>query len=491
MSKPHTFKGLEGEIESIPTRRLSKEVCQKYRYQVGEWKGERVHIAPFFSEGQQVGQKLRFKGKKFMCLGNAARGGFFGQHLWDGGRWVVVTEGELDAMSICQVFGLSWPVVSLPNGVAGSEDVFKRNVEWLEKFEQVKICFDNDSPGREAAQRCAQTLSPGRAQVMTLPLNDASDMLQAGRVKELTSAVFSAATWRPDGIVPGDTLWEYLVNEESIPAIPLPWDGLQKKTGGLRKGELWTLCAGTGVGKTQVARELIYHLLTVTEVKIGVISLEESLKETCFGLMSLHANLPHWDAEKLSEEELRPSFDATVGSGRIYLYDHFGSFDDTGNLMNRIRYMAKALAVDWIVFDHITIALSGSQDEKSGGERKAIDVLMTSLRSLVSELGIGMIVISHLSRQQGRSAEEGGQVGLHALRGSHSIAQLSNIVVALERNLQGDADANNTTTIRVLKNRYNGRTGLAGVLVWDDDTGRLNEGDIAAEGGDADEPAPF
>ena len=415
MTAPNTFQGLSGEVEALPTRKLRTEVCEKFRYQVGTWRGDRVHIAPFFSGGKQVGQKLRFKDKKFMCLGEAASGGFWGQHLWGGGRWVVITEGELDAMSVCQAFGMTWPVVSLPNGVAGAEDVFKRNVEWLEKFEAVKICFDNDQKGREAAQRCAQTLSPGRAEIVELPLKDASDMVQAGRVKELTSAVFNAATWRPDGIVPGDTLWDYLVNEESIPAIPLPWDGLQRKTGGLRKGELWTLCAGTGVGKTQVARELIYHLLTITEVKIGVISLEESLKEACYGLMALHANLPHWDAEKLPDEELRPSYDATVGSGRIYLYDHFGSFDDTGNLMNRIRYMAKALAVDWVVFDHITIALSGSQDEKGGGERKAIDVLMTSLRSLVSELGIGMIVISHLSRQPGRSAEEGGRVGLHAL----------------------------------------------------------------------------
>ena len=493
MPTPHTFKGLHGEIQALPTRKLRLEVCEKFKYQVGEWREERVHIAPFFSEGKEVGQKLRLKDKKFMCLGEATKGGFWGQHLWGGGKWVVITEGELDAMSVCQAFGLSWPAVSLPNGAAGAEQVFKRNLEWLEKFEDVKICFDNDDAGRSAAQKCAQILSPGRAQIVTLPLKDASDMVQAGRIKELTSAIFAAAAWRPDGIVPGDTLWEYLVDEESVPAIPLPWEGLQRKTGGLRKGELWTLCAGTGVGKTQVARELIYHLLTVTEVKIGIISLEESLKESCFGLMALHANLPHWAAEKLSEEELRPSYDATVGSGRVYLYDHFGSFDDTSNLMNRIRYMAKALKTDWVVFDHITIALSGAQDEKSGGERKAIDVLMTALRSLVSELGIGMIVISHLSRQQGRPAEEGGQVGLHALRGSHSIAQLSNLVIALERNLQGDDDDDtNTTTLRVLKNRHNGRTGRAGVLVWDDATGRLNEGDTEEyRGGNINEPAPF
>ena len=147
MTAPNTFQGLSGEVEALPTRKLRTEVCEKFRYQVGTWRGDRVHIAPFFSGGKQVGQKLRFKDKKFMCLGEAASGGFWGQHLWGGGRWVVITEGELDAMSVCQAFGMTWPVVSLPNGVAGAEDVFKRNVEWLEKFEAVKICFDNDQKG--------------------------------------------------------------------------------------------------------------------------------------------------------------------------------------------------------------------------------------------------------------------------------------------------------------------------------------------------------
>ena len=83
-------------------------------------------------------------------------------------------------------------------------------------------------------------------------------------------------------------------------------------------------------------------------------------------------------------------------------------------------------------------------------------------------------------------------MGLHALRGSHSIAQLSNMVIALERNLQGDDDDTNTTTLRVLKNRHNGRTGRAGLLVWDDATGRLNEGDAEEDRGNiSNEPAPF
>ena len=466
------FSGLSGEPQALLSRNIPQEICQKYSYQIGSWRDEKVHIAPFYYEGRQVGQKLRFKDKRFQVLGKVTDR-FFGQHLFGGGKWVVVTEGEIDAMSVATIFR-GWPAVSLPCGAQGAEGVFKAQIEWLESFDTVKICFDQDEQGQAAAIKCAQVLSPGKAQIVSLPLKDASDMIQANRAKELSSGIFNAAVWRPDGIVPGDTLWEYLTQEDSVAAIPLPWEGLQHKTGGLRSGELWTLCAGTGAGKTQLTRELVYHLLQCTEINIGIVSLEESMRETAYGLMSLHAEIPHWDMTSLSAEELEPHYKATIGCGRVFLFDHFGSFDDPTHLQNKIRYMASHLKCKWIIFDHLTLALSGTE-EKGSSERKSIDVLLTSLRQLIAELGIGMICVSHLSRHSGRPAEAGGEISLNMLRGSHSIGQLSNICIALERNISGDNDDANQTTCRILKNRWNGRCGPSSVLGWDESTGRLTE----------------
>jgi twinkle protein len=109
----------------------------------------------------------------------------------------------------------------------------------------------------------------------------------------------------------------------------------------------------------------------------------------------------------------------------------------------------------------------------SHDERKLIDLTMTKLRSFVEETGIGMILISHLKRPQNdKGHEDGAQVSLGHLRGSHSIVQLSDMVIALERNLSaGDS----TSNIRVLKNRFNGKTGPAGAVSFDGDTGRMIE----------------
>ena len=75
-----------------------------------------------------------------------------------------------------------------------------------------------------------------------------------------------------------------------------------------------------------------------------------------------------------------------------------------------------------------------------------------------------------------RGHEEGREVSLSHLRGSQSIAHLSDSVIALERNQQADnLEESHTTRLRVLKSRYTGDVGLAAHLLYDQNTGRLSE----------------
>ena len=133
--------------------------------------------------------------------------------------------------------------------------------------------------------------------------------------------------------------------------------------------------------------------------------------------------------------------------------------------------MAKALDCKWIMLDHLSIVVSSMEE---GDERKMIDRAMTLLRTLVQETGIGLIVVSHLRRPEGKGHEEGAHTSLSQLRGSHSIAQLSDIVIGLERNQQAE-DNSDETTVRVLKNRFSGETGPTGSLFYNKQTGRLTE----------------
>jgi twinkle protein len=61
---------------------------------------------------------------------------------------------------------------------------------------------------------------------------------------------------------------------------------------------------------------------------------------------------------------------------------------------------------------------------------------MTKLRSLAEETGVGIIAIVHLKRAKDKTFNEGSQISLNDLRGSASLEQLSDNVIALERDQQ-------------------------------------------------------
>lgn len=466
----------EGLYQSLPKRHLQEITLSKFGYTVGSYLGSPVHIAPYYDRsGQLVAQHLRFPDKDFKWLGNPRGVQLFGQHLWrdTGGKMLVITEGEIDAMSVSQAQDNRYPVVSIPSGAKGAAKAIKDNLEFVESYDRVVFAFDNDEAGRQAAQECALLLSPGKARICTFPLKDASDMLQAGRVKEIITCIWEAKQWRPDGLIAGKDLWEDLIAPPAN-GYETPYPLLNNMIHGVRKGELYLFTAGSGIGKSTMVNEIGYHFLMEHGLSIGVIALEESRKRTAERYVGMTLNRPiHIDRDGIEEAEIREAFDKTINNDRFWLYDHFGS-TDLDNLMAKIRHMIVAFGVDFVILDHISIVVSGL-DDIAESERKLIDKLMTRLRTLIEETGAGVLAVVHLKRPDGgKSYNEGRQVSLTDLRGSGALEQLSDVVIAIERNQQSeDGEEQNRSLVRVLKNRPVGTVGECDTLEYNPDTGRL------------------
>lgn len=465
---------MTGDVAAIPDRGISWQTCDDYN--VMQTKGK--HIYPYFDKDRKyVAQKIRdVETKDFAVKGQWGDAVLFGSQLFPkGGKYVTLVEGELDALAAYQMTGSKWPVVSIRNGAQGALKDAKANYDYLNSFENIVVCFDNDEPGRKAAGEVAE-LFGSKAKVFkhTGDLKDACDYLKGGKTEAFVNLWWKAETYVPDGIVAASSLWELVNTPEPKAEAFYPWEGLNEKLHGLRPAELVMVTAGSGLGKSQFLREILYHLLRTTEWNIGGMFLEESVRKTARSIMSLHANKKlHIPDTLASEEELKEAFDATLGTNRIYLFDHFGS-TSADNIINRIRYLAKACDCRVIFVDHISIIISGADN---GDERKAIDNLMTRLRTLVQELEITLIAVSHLKRPNGNSGHEDGEaVSLSQLRGSGAIAQLSDAVITLTRNsMAEDPTIRHKTKVAIAKNRYTGDTGPACSLMYDLDTGRMNE----------------
>jgi twinkle protein len=460
---------LEGEYQALGKRGITADTCRKFSYKVGVNKsGKTVQIAEYIRDGKVVAQKLRTADKKFSVVGDGKHMPLFGQHLWrDGGKRLVITEGEIDAMSMCQVQDNRWPVVSVPAGAQSAVKAIAREIEFVTSFDIIVLCFDMDEPGREAALEVAEMLPPGRTRIMTLPLKDANEMLVAGRAKELIGAMWEAKTYRPAGVVG----IEDVIDEACEPPVvgrPWPWESLTDATYGRRYGEMYGFGGGTGCGKSTLFKQIAAHILENETTPVGMLMLEEAVAHTAVTLagMSIGQRL-HVPGEEPDKAVVRKAL--TKLEGRAYFFDTRRDSYDFDTVVAKITYMARALGCRDIFLDHLTAIASQIDDD----ERKAIDKIMAKLATLAEQLNITLYYVSHLTTPDGKPHEEGGRVLERHFRGSRSIAFWSDFLFAIERDKQ---DPDGVTTFRVLKDRYTGdANGLTFGLAYNRTTGRLDE----------------
>lgn len=462
------------DYQDIAARGISASVCRSHGYGIGVVNGQVVQVANYRNgTGEVVGQKVKAKGKKFTVRGDLKSAGLWQQHRWEsGGKHLLITEGETDCLAWQSVSGDRYAAVSIPNGAAGAEKAIRQNIEFVESFGRVVLCFDNDEAGRAAADAVSNVLTPGKCAVMSLPegCNDICDAVSRGKGSELTQAFWRASPKRPDGIVAGQDLVDALMNPPAL-GISYPWQGLTEKLGGIRPKELVTITAGTGVGKSLMAGLIATHLVK-QDVKIGYISLEESLTRTTERLVAAEMQMPlHVSREGVDPEEIKRCW-YDIFDGKVVVYNHFGSVD-ADSLLQRVRYMRIAEGVDYVIVDHLSILVSGWGD---GDERRLIDNVMTALRSICEQTGVGMFLISHLRAPTGgeKSHEEGGRPKINQLRGSKAISQLSDAVIAIQRD-QLCEEHSNRSTVWVLKNRHLGIVGEACTLDYCPEKGTMNE----------------
>ena len=456
----------KGSAERLQKRNISEKTCQFFRIFRD---GNTLRFPYFTGDGVLQGFKLKNKKKEFYYEGTATDT-LFAQHLFpSSGKRIVVFEGELDAASGYEAMS-GWPMVSLPHGAASAKKDIQKQIPLFQGYEEIVLFFDNDDAGRKATEEAATVLPVGKVKIARLDkYKDASDALQANDAEAIRKAIWNAEQYRPDGIVEGKSL-QTLVTTPLPPADhDYPFKCLQDKLHGIRYQELTTITSGSGQGKSTFCRQLAVNLLTQGE-RVGYLALEESNRRTALGLMSTAVGKSLHIGEH-DQSELEEHFRNTIANWHLYLFDGFGSFDPS-IIYNRIEYLASGLECRIIFVDHLSILLSGLD----GDERRMLDQTMTRLRSLVERTGISLFLVSHLRRTSNdrTSHEEGGKVSLSQLRGSAGIAQLSDQVIALERNQQSETERD-ITTLRIVKNRYSGETGYAGKIKFDLNTSRFTE----------------
>jgi len=459
-------------------RSIFKQVAEHYGVKVSyDLEGViDTHYYPYCIKDAIVGYKVRKLPKSFTSIGKVG-GGLFGQQNYNGGKRLVITEGELDAMAVqsawYQKYKTFYPVVSLRSASSVKDLIELR--DWVRNFEEVILWLDKDEAGDVALKEAARIIGYDKIKVVRTSEKDACD-LWIKEPDKVLKAIYDATTYTPAGILTKDQLWSQLEKYNEIESVPYPpfMDGLNEKLKGMRFGEITLWTSGTGSGKSTLLREIAVHLLQTTPDKVGIVSLEESPAETARKMAGMGINRNPAN-EEIPLEELKVGYDNLFGDDRVLVLDHQGSISD-GSIMDFLEYMCLSGA-KYIFVDHITILASEGAEGLTGNE--AIDLIMNQLLRLVKKHNVWVGLISHLRKtdNKGKSFEEGKLPSMDDIRGSGSIKQISMDVIAFARNVgSDDIVERNTIKTKVLKCRYTGLTGGSGSLLYNFETGRLTKG---------------
>ena len=483
-SKPKREFEMMGTASAIKDRRISESIVKKFGVTVETNGADNVdlvplskHHYPYFDKdsGNPVGTKVRsLPSKTFHTTGTLENTMLFGQQIWrEGGKYVTITEGELDAMAVSEMFDGKWPCVSIKTGSAGALKDVKAALEWLETFENVIICFDSDDAGKQAVDSILPLFSHDKAKVVSLPLKDAGDMLKAGKIKEFISCWWDAKPYRPVGVVSfGDEeCWDAFVKRGTEEIIPLPdaYGSLNAMmNGGLAAGEVTVIGALTSIGKTTMVFNLLYDMVLQNSKKIGAVLLESDLGETIEKIVSLHSgeNISLVPNETRDNSVYRDFYDDFKSKANVHILKHLG-FSDVDALFSKMRWMAVGDDCDVIILDPLHAAVRSNENGQ-------IDEFMDRCLKLAKETGVSIIIVSHMRKPNVKDPHD---VNEYDMKGSGSINQIAFNTILLSRDKMSDDEyTRNSTKVQLVKCRRTGRTGHAGWLYYEQDTGRMVSG---------------
>ena len=480
-----------GEFYSLPDRKLRAETLEKYKVRAEkDEQGEIIkHHYPYHNKkGEMVGIKTRLVAhKRFFGSGNTAKDNqLFGQSLFrPGGKFVTICEGELDAMAAYEMFGSKWCCVSVNNG-ANCVDNIKANLEWLDSFETVVLCFDNDEAGRNAAKSVAPILGPNKCKILTLAKHkDASDYLKNGDTRLFYDEWWNdSKPFTVSGVATLEDMREALLQYRDTELIPLPdsFGNLNEMMrGGVARGELVSIIAHTSIGKTTILNELIYHFAVNTKEKIGCFMVEDNIDETIRKVVSVHTgeNLQLTRPDELNVEGIMGEAVDIGFASKIQLHNDGGGSVDLEEMFAKIRYFVKGVGCTVILVDPLHTAIKNLSNEN-------IEEVMDRFIKLCKETKATVILSTHTRKPDDGSHPH--KICEYDVKGSGAIPQACHTNILFSRDKLAEDDyTRNSTRIRVPKLRRTGQTGEGGWSYFNNTTGRLEKGhNPIIEGDDAD-----
>lgn len=467
-------------------RGLVKDVCEKYgvMHEIDTESGKvKFQYYPITKDGDLSGVRWRDMNKDFFRRGEVGMDcDLFGQYIFKNtlSKRIIIAAGEIDTLSLYQVVSLQSirdgygeiPVVCTTIGEGGYKQLQKQ-YKWLDTFDKIVVCPDQDDAGMKHLHTLVKYLPKSKTHVMTLPrgFKDANEMLEAGKTSQLRDAFFKAQVYSPSGIVGSDALFHDLYDFNEKPRLTFPpFMGYIQDTmlrGGLEFPAIFNIVAPSGIGKSTILNEMIYHWVMNEPYKVGILALESTRKEFSKLLASRHLNKK---LALLDDLERQVLLEETKDHNRELYFDDNGDvrfyfMEELDGDIKRIKELIELLIISC---DCKIIVIDPLQDLFAGLGNDEQEEFLGWLKIMVKRYEIIFVCINHIRKQDGK-ADQNKMYMESEIMGSSTIIKSSFFTMLLNRNkyLKNDDPMTNVTRVMISKNRQTGITGPANDLYYD------------------------
>lgn len=389
----------------------------------------------------------------------------FGMDKFNAGsaKSLLIVEGEDDAPAAWQMLGGTVPVVALPSASISAE-LLKNCHSYLDSFENIVLCTDNDEAGNTAAKRLAAALYNKNVYRVNLSKHkDPMAYLESGDALEFKMAFANKSKFVPDfDTSTPEGFLKLIKEEEDDEYVPTGIVEYDKEHLGLFQGHVTMFLAPEGTGKTELFHYFEHHFIkNYPEIPFAACHLEETKKRTLLSWVSydLKKNVTRKDLIK-DHTEVEESVRRLTSHENAHLFK-IGTDEDPLVLLDRIKYYVNVCGCKFIFIEPIQDLAQQYYGPES--TERFLSKIAVNLSRIASELGVGIVIIGHQN--------DDGLVS-----DCRKFSKQASVVVHMVRNIESpDPDERNTTQLWSKKNRPSAYVGYAGELLFDPKSFTLKE----------------
>ena len=449
----------------LKNRGISRETAEKYEVTVSD-RQSNVLVFPFYNEYGKIDflkyrDMLYKKGSK--NHGNkewAAKGCkpiLFGMKQCEDFSTLVITEGQMDSMSVAQA-GIK-NAVSVPMGAKGFTWI-PHCWDWITKFDTVIVFGDMDKGHMTLLDILLQRL-PNKIKAVRkedyLGEKDANDILTAFGEDAVRDCINNAVEPGIDYVIELADVARKADDPKSIIKTGITeFDEALK--GGIRPGQLMMLTGKSGHGKSTFASQILAEALN-NEFRVFAYSgeLDNEDFQEC-----LNAQLAG-DDNMVGEKNEYGKYEYTVDEdaeqrikdwyrGKMLIYDNNRIVgNDKVKVIDIIRSVVVRRGINLVLIDNLMTAMEFIKSQND--LHLAQTNFVSEVKSIAQQYHIAIIMIAHPRKQSTADAKD-KDLDNDDIAGSSNITNLADIVASYSRAKPTD---DYDSILQLTKNRKTGK----------------------------------